>query len=338
MRRGGLLLLLGVIIAAAAALLFLFFIQTPPTPVPEALPQEPTPVPLRKVVAARVDIPANTVLTDTETFLTLRDIPEPEYNAAPDQYFTSVSELTTKVTLRALNATEIIRARDLTEAGLSFQVPSPDSPDTPRDKVFPLEVGNLTGVADQIRPGDAVDLVMTYEIRRLIIRPSLTLDPETGQLVVTPLEETLVDRVTKTMVQNVRVLRVLKPAIPQEAGTPTSAGQQGTAPPPPPSLTQTPDTFVPGAQWILLLAMTDQEAEIVKFTLDQQDPKPQITLVLRGRDDSAIEDTTGITLRLLTSRYGLPLPEPLQPLAIAPEEITPGPARPTPTPLPVPFP
>lgn len=31
--------------------------------------------------------------------------------------------------------------------------------------------------------------------------------------------------------------------------------------------------------------MTDQEAEIVKFTLDQQDPKPQITLVLRGRDD-----------------------------------------------------
>jgi pilus assembly protein CpaB len=204
--------------------------------------------------------------------------------------------------------------------------------------VFPLEVGNLTGVADQIRPGDAVDLVMTYEIRRLIIRPSLTLDPETGQLVVTPLEETLVDRVTKTMVQNVRVLRVLKPAIPQEAGTPTPAGQQGTAPPPPPSRTQASDTFVPGAQWILLLAMTDQEAEIVKFTLDQQDPKPQITLVLRGRDDSAIEDTTGITLRLLTSRYGLPLPEPLQPLAIAPEEITPGPARPTPTPLPVPFP
>jgi pilus assembly protein CpaB len=137
------------------------------------------------------------------------------------------------------------------------------------------------------------------------------------------------------MVQNVRVLRVLKPAIPQEAGTPTPAGQQGTAPPPPPSSTQTPDTFVPGAQWILLLAMTDQEAEIVKFTLDQQDPKPQITLVLRGRDDSAIEDTTGVTLRLLTSRYGLPLPEPLQPLAIAPEEITPGPARPTPTPFPI---
>lgn len=337
MRRGGLLLLLGVVIAAAAALLFFFFFQTPPAPETTALPQEPTPVPLRKVVAARVDIPANTVLTDTETLLTLRDIPEPEYNAAPDQYFTSVSELTTKVTLRALNATEIIRARDLTDAGLSFQVPQPDTPDAPRNKVFPLEVGNLTGVADQIRPGDSVDLVMTYEIRRLIIRPTLTLDAETGQLVVTPVEETLVDRVTKTMVQNVQVVRVLKPAVPQDAGTPTPAGGSGQpAPAPAPASTPTTDSFVPGAQWILLLAMTDQEAEIVKFTLDQQDPKPQITLVLRGRDDSVIEETTGITLRLLTSRYGLPLPEPLQPLALAPEEITPGPARPTPTPLPQP--
>ncbi|GIW00664.1 SAF domain-containing protein [Roseiflexus sp.] len=336
MRRGGLLLLLGVVIAAAAALLFFFFFQTPPAPETTALPQEPTPVPLRKVVAARVDIPANTVLTDTETLLTLRDIPEPEYNAAPDQYFTSVGELTTKVTLRALNATEIIRARDLTDAGLSFQVPPPDTIDAPRNKVFPLEVGNLTGVADQIRPGDSVDLVMTYEIRRLIIRPSLTTDPETGQLVVTPIEETLVDRVTKTMVQNVQVLRVLKPAIPQDTGTPTPGGAQGEPAPPPSSTQQQGDTYVPGAQWILLLAMTDQEAEIVKFTLDQQDPKPQITLVLRGRDDGDIEETTGITLRLLTSRYGLPLPEPLQPLALAPEEITPGPARPTPTSFPQP--
>ncbi|MCS7288978.1 MAG: RcpC/CpaB family pilus assembly protein [Roseiflexus sp.] len=334
MRRGGLLLLLGVIIAAAAALLFFFFFQTPPAPETTALPPEPTPVPLRKVVAARIDIPANTVLTDTETFLTLRDIPETEYNAAPDQYFISVSELTTKVTRRPINATEIIRAGDLIDVGLSFQVPLPDTPNAPRNKVFPLEVSNLTGVADQIRPGDSVDLVMTYEIRRLIIRPSLTLDPETGQLVVTPVEETLVDRVTKTMVQNVQVLRVLKPAVPQDTGTPTPGGAQGQPAPPPPSAQQQEDTYVPGAQWILLLAMTDQEAEIVKFTLDQQDPKPQITLVLRGRDDGVIEETTGITLRLLTSRYGLPIPEPLQPLAIAPAEITPGPARPTPTPLP----
>ena len=332
--RRGLLFLLGVIIAAAAAIFLYLSLQTPPTPVPEPIAQEPTRVLLRRVVAARIDIPENTVLEDAETFLTLRDIPEPEYNAAPDQYFTSVSELRDKVTMREIKATEIIRARDVADAGLSFQVPTPDSPDAPRDKVFPLEVSNLTGVADQIRPGDAVDLVMTYEIRRLIIRPALTFDPETGELTVTPIEETLVDRVTKTMVQNARVLRILKPVIPQDTGTPTPAGQQRTAPP----SSIPPDTYVPGAQWILLLAMTDQEAEIVKFTLDQQDPKPQITLVLRGRDDNVIENTTGITLRLLTSLYGLPLPEPLQPLAIAPEEITPGPARPTPTPLPVPFP
>ncbi|NWG20671.1 MAG: flagellar biosynthesis protein FlgA [Chloroflexi bacterium] len=335
MRRGGrLLLLLGFVIAAAAALLFFFFFQTPAAP-PPPIPVTPTPVPLKKVVSARTDIRANTVLTDTETFLELTDIPEPEYNAAPDTYYTSFGELTNKVTLRQINATEILRSRDLTDAGLSLQVPPPDTPDAPRDRVLPLEMSNLTGVADQIRPGDFVDLVMTYEIQRLVLRPSLTVDPATGQTLVTTIEEPLTARATKTMVQNVQVLRVLKPAIPEGAGTPTPEGQQPIQPVAP-AATQQPDTYTPGAQWIVLLAMTNQEAEIVKFTLDQQDPKPQITLVLRGRGDNSLAETTGVTLGLLVSQYGLPIPEPLQPLSISPDELTPGPARPTPTRLPLP--
>lgn len=324
-------MLLGFVIAAAAALLFFFFFQTPAAP-PTPIPATSTPVPLKKVVAARIDIAANTVLTDTETYLTLIDIPETEYR--PESYFVDFSELTSKVTLRQIGADEIIRAEALVDAGLSLQVPPPENPDTPRDKVVPLEVGNLNGVADQIRPGDFVDLVMTYEVQRLVLRPSLTIDPVTNLPVVTTIEEPLIARTTKTMVQNVQVLRVLKPAIPDTAGTPTPEGGAPAAPVP--AATASSDTFVPGAQWILLLAMSNQEAEIVKFTLDQQDPKPQITLVLRGRGDSQLDDTTGVTLQLLISRYGLPLPEPLQALPVSPDELTPGPARPSPTALPSP--
>lgn len=336
MRRGGrLLLLLGFVIAVAAALLFFFFFQTPAAPV-TPIPATETPVPLKKVVAARIDIAANTVLSDTETYLTLIDIPEPQYLADPNTYFTDFGSLTTKVTLRNIAADEIIRSDALIDAGLSLQVPVPEDPDAPRDKVIPLEVDNLTGVADQIRPGDFVDLVMTYEVQRLVLRPSLTVDPATGLPVVTTIEEPLVARTTKTMVQSVQVLRVLKPAAPDTAGTPTV---EGAAPAPvAPVATAKPnsDTYVPGAQWILLLAMSNQEAEIVKFTLDQQDPKPQISLVLRGRGDENLADTTGVTLQLLISRYGLPLPEPVQALPVSPDELTPGPARPSPTPLPAP--
>ena len=64
-------------------------------------------------------------------------------------------------------------------------------------------------------------------------------------------------------------------------------------------------------------------------------------LVLRGRGDSAIETTTGATLDLLVSQYGLPLPQPAVPAVSEPSDLTPLPttnaappaaASPTPTP------
>src|SRR5690349_5864428 len=121
MRRGGrLLLLLGVVIAAAAAL-FLYFVQSSPGTTPANI--APTAVLTKQVVVARIDIPNNTVLTDTETFLDLSEIPESEYNANPNQYFTGFAEVQGKLTLRLIQATEPIRPNDVTDAGLSLQIP-----------------------------------------------------------------------------------------------------------------------------------------------------------------------------------------------------------------------
>lgn len=315
MRRGGrLFLLLGVVIAAAAALFLFVFLQQGQTLSPDVIPT-PTPELRQRVVVARIDIPNNTVLTDTETFLTFEEIPESEYNAAPNRYFTSITELTNKRTLRDIPATDPILSADVAEAGLSLQIP-PAQEGEARPKAYPFRVNNLTGVADQIQQGDYVDVIASFEVERPYVRPGVD---EEGQ--PTLVEDTFSGRSTKTLVQNVQVLKILKPRVQvNEQGTPIPAEEAPAADGPPQTDESgqpvgeggtaadgtTGDTFTTG-DWLLILAVTDQEAEVIKFALEDG---AGVTLVLRGRGDTAEEQTTGATLDILVSQYGLPLPVP----------------------------
>jgi pilus assembly protein CpaB len=341
MRGGRLILLLGVLIAAAAALFLLFYLQQPAVTPPVAI--EPTAVPRRQIVVARIDIPRNTVLTDTETFLDIGEIPETEYNANPGLYFTSIAEVQGKQTTRDIQATEVIRRSDLTDAGLSLQIP-PAAPNEPRPKAFPLAVNNLSGVADEIKPGDLVDVIASFRFSRVLLRPSFN---EAGQVIIR--EDVVPDlQSTKTLVQNVEVLKVKKPAPPAE-GTPTPGGAPEQGPPQTnesgqpvgeggqaaqPGAPAATDTLQPG-QWMLVLAVTDQEAEIIKLAREQG---VGITLVLRGRGDTAVETTVGATMDILVSQFGLPLPQPAAPAFFAPSQLTqvPTAAAPAATPTPTP--
>src|SRR4029078_10392267 len=169
MRRGGrLFLLLGILVLVAAALAY-FVLSQPQNPSPE-LVAAPTQEIKKKIVVARIDIPANTILTDTETFLGVIDIPESEFNSAPGQYFESTNELVNKQTVRQINFNDRITRSDITEPGLSILIPT-GQPNQPRPKAVPVSVDNLSGVADQIRPGDFVDILASFEIVRTIIRP-----------------------------------------------------------------------------------------------------------------------------------------------------------------------
>lgn len=344
MRRGGrLFLLLGVVIAALAALvLYVVLVNAPANQGGQVL--NPTAEPRRRIVTALVNIPANTILTDTESFLTTEEIPESEYNANPNQYFLSPAALERKVTLRAIGADERIRQDDVADAGLSLQIPEAQE-GQPRPKAFAMQVNNLSGVADQIRPGDFVDVLATFNINRLTFRPSFNDD---GSQTIT--EQEVPSASTKTLVQNVQVLKVLKPQAPP-SGTPTP-GQEGAEGPPQTDASGQPvqpgqeqgatsgDTFTPGT-WLLVLALTDQQAEIVKYSVEQGNG---ITLVLRGRGDTAVETTVGATLDLLISQFGLPLPNPVIPALINNNQLSPvntapqapAPAAPAPTPAPAP--
>jgi len=333
MRRGGrLFLLLGILILIVGALAY--FVLSQPNLVNQTPIPQPTQELTRKIVIARIDIPNNTVITDTEGLLTTADIPESEFAAAPDQYFTSQSQLMNKQTLRAISFNERIRKTDVTDPGLSIQIPTA-LPNQPRVKAIPFQVNNLTGVADQIKPSDFVDVLASFIVKRTYLRPGVGPDNQ-----ITIKEEPFEGQTTKTLLQNIQVLQIRKPAPPAE-GTPTPGGQPQSAPPPtdntgqvqsgsgtvPGQSASTTDQLQPG-NWLLVLAVTDQQAEVLKFALEQG---TGITLVLRGRGDSAIETTTGATFDLLVSQYGLPIPQPAAPALLPQNELTPIPTTGAPT-------
>lgn len=328
MRRGGrTFLLLGILILIVGALAF--FVLSQPNLSNQPLAPEPTQELKRKIVIARIDIPNNTVITDTEGFLTTAEIPESEFAAAPGQYFTSQSDLSNKQTLRSISFNERIRKADVTDPGLSIQIPTAQ-PNQPRVKAIPFQVNNLTGVADQIKPSDFVDVLASFIVKRTYLRPGYG---ENNQIVIK--EEPFDGQTTKTLLQNIQVLQIRKPAPPAE-GTPTPGGA-GAAPAPagPPQTDANgqpvqasdagapaaSDTFQPG-NWLLVLAVTDQQAEVLKFALEQS---TGITLVLRGRGDSAVETTTGATFDLLVSQFGVPIPQPVAPALLPGNQLTPIP-------------
>lgn len=338
MRRGGrLFLLLGLLIIVIGALAY-FVLSQQPLATQDLTPQ-PTQELKRKIVIARIDIPANTVITDTVTFLTTIDIPESEFAAASDQYFTSPEEMLYKQTLRGVAFNERIRKADVTEPGLAIQIPTAQA-GQPRVKAVTFQVNNLSGVADQIRPGDFVDVLSSFIVSRTYLRPGFN---DQGQVMIK--EEPFQGQTTKTLLQNVQVLQIRKPA-PAPEGTPTPGGPADAGPPQTDANgqpvadgqggaqagDQTPNpananTFQNG-NWLLLLAVTDQQAELLKFSIEQG---TGITLVLRGSGDSAIETTTGATLDLLVSQYGLPLPQPAVPAVSEQDALTPVPTTTAPT-------
>ncbi|MCS6881323.1 MAG: Flp pilus assembly protein CpaB [Oscillochloridaceae bacterium] len=333
MRRGGIVfLLIGLILVIGAGALF-FLLSQPggggliggaqPTP---ALPTE---VPEVEIVRARVDIPANTLIVDT-TLLDVITIPQTEFD--PDQNFSSTGEIVGKLTTRPFRANEFIVRAGLTEPGLSQQIPTAE-PDRARDKAYPFIVNNLSGVADRIVPGDFVDVVATFSVPRRESYPQVV-NPER-------LLNDLTLNSTKTIVQRAQVLQIVRPPVSAEA-TP----EAGTAPPPSGSLPQVDASGQPidpatgqasgpitAEAWTLLLALNDQEVELMEFALASN---ARLVLVLRGAGDDQFEPTIGATLDLLISEFGLPLPYALPPQVVGPETaLTPEPTR-TPAPTRVP--
>ena len=63
---------------------------------------------------------------------------------------------------------------------------------------------------------------------------------------------------------------------------------------------------------MIVFAGTDADAEVVKFAQTDQSVTGPLTAILRNTKDDVVEDTTGITFKILVEKFGIPIPDLIQ--------------------------
>ena len=170
-----------------------------------------------------------------------------------------------------------------------------------------VQVDQLTGVGTVIKTGDYVDMIIGLAGAEF---PVITTNPvDSAVTVVTGLNGTSV----KVVLPGLQVVGTLLPPV---AATPqASPGTAGTT---------APGTALADIQEIVILSVTAQQAEVIRFAqISGTAPLGAVSLVLRSTDDfidpktnlplvPVVVKTTGITLKTLVDSYGVLPPEVIQ--------------------------
>jgi pilus assembly protein CpaB len=168
----------------------------------------------------------------------------------------------------------------------------------PGEKAIAFQVERVTGIDFLIQPGDHIDIL--YQAGVPVVQETVDSTPDNPRFEpISGLENALS---VKTLLQNKRVLYVSatknKP-INDPNATPVPQGQTAKQ-------AETIETV------IIVFAGSDADAEVIKFAQTDQGVIGPLTAVLRGVDDDVLEDTTGITLKILIEQFGIPLPDLIQ--------------------------
>lgn len=259
---------------------------------------EPPPPTTGPVVVATTEIPLSTRIAANQVSTKIVDL----VSILPGAY-TDVSQVVGQVVRQAAaSGAQITRTtlgQDQTGTGVITQI---DCPITLR--CMSVLVDQVTGVGTVIKTGDYVDMVVGLTADKF---PVITVNPADDSVtVVSGLNSTSV----KLLLQGMQVMGTLLPPPPATTDTGTD-----TASPAP----EGGETALNNQQQIVILAVTAQQAEVLKFA--QLDGS--VSLALRSLDDfvdpitgepllpeNAI--TTGITLKVLVDSYGVLPPEVIQ--------------------------
>jgi len=168
-------------------------------------------------------------------------------------------------------------------------------------RAIAVPLSNIESVGALVQPGDSVDVLISLEeldALNPVVVPNPATSPGVDAVPYLSIDEYVNNTSVKVVVQNVQVLATIAP-------TPPSTQNDVSAQP------------TPQADTVVLLAVTPQQAEVVRFAeLDGN-----ISLILRAPADASapVVDTTGITLKELVDQYGVLPPAPISPLSsIAP--------------------
>lgn len=261
-RSDRILIILGVLLAAGAFAVFYFYSTKT---VSEQESAAAAVVDVQVLVAAK-DVPAQTVLT--ADMLRVQSVDQ--RSVTPDNLI-EPGQAIGKTNVSALMKGQRVLASQLGEPNFSLSIPQ-------GKRAMAVAVDDLSGVAGLLREGDFVDVLATVKA------------PEGGlnQEIATGDQKPEERPTTKTVIQDVQVLKVIQPSAPiLEGQEQEPAAQQETV-----------------ASSMIVLAVTDQQAELIKHTRETG----LVHLVLRAKDDRGVEETTGTTLRLLLETYGFPTP------------------------------
>ncbi|MEA2652831.1 MAG: hypothetical protein QOI37_58 [Chloroflexota bacterium] len=289
-RSNRLVLLVGVFLAVVAFVGILLLVRTPsegPATIPTTGP----------VVVASADIPLSTLILAEQ--VTVKTVP---LTAVTPGAFTDPSQVIGKIARQAVKTGGQVTAATL-NGGASGEVTSIDCPATLR--CMSIQVDQVSGVGTVIKTGDYVDMVVGLTAEKF---PVITVNPADKSItVVSGLNSTSV----KLLLQGMQVMGTLLP--------PQAAPAAGAATPAPSGAPTGPSTALNGQAQIVILAVTAQQAEVLKFA--QIDGN--VSLALRSPADfidpttgapllPAAAKTTGITLKVLVDSYGILPPEVVQ--------------------------
>ena len=295
MRRSSRLILLVGIFLAVGAFILILFLNSGRGPA-----ANPTP-PLAHIVVAAVEIPQGTTIT--ESMLSTKDVALADKPADSIALTESAVGKTARQTVvaGAYIAQSAISGTEAIAADIAGEL-------KPGERAMALTVDEVNGVGTLIQPGDRVDVIFAFlkdvdrkpEIPETFVPPKNVPPPTCDKLLCEEGAIGINVGSTKVVVQNLRVVGILlsTPSVPQ-GGTQASPAPGAGA-------------VLSGRTELVMLAVTDQQAEVLRFGQLLNSP---MTLILRAPADAEASpvDTTGIILKVLIEQYGVLPPQPIFP-------------------------
>lgn len=169
----------------------------------------------------------------------------------------------------------------------------------PGEKAIAFQVERVTGLDFLIQPGDHIDIIFRGEVQ--VLQPTAD-SASTGTPRFEPITGLENAPTVKTLLQDKRVLYVSATKIKPIADANATPAPGGTAA----KASAEIETV------IVVFAGTDSDAEVIKFAQTDQSILGPLTAVLRATDDTVVEDTTGVTFKILVERFGIPIPDIIQ--------------------------
>jgi pilus assembly protein CpaB len=243
------------------------------------------------VVVAIADIPLSAKIKATDVENQTKDL-----TAILPGAFTDVSQVIGQTARQPVAIGAQVTA-DTLSGGTQGSLLNIETP--PGMRSIAVQVDQVTGVGTVIKTGDYVDMIVGLSGDKF---PVITVNPADDSVtVVSGLNSTSV----KVLLQGMQVLGTLLPT--PEAAPPADGGGDNPS---------EPGTTLNGQQEIVILAVTVQQAEVIKFA--QVDGS--ITLVLRSPDDfidpttgepitPIPAETSGVILKTLVDTYNVLPPE-----------------------------